>query len=168
MPDPFELPDTPFPLEIAAGERPTPGFIHHDARALPDIEIVCDMGDALVNILGSESVSAIRACHVLEHTPYHETVNLLRKWHSMLIDGAQIYIEVPNMWWQVNAVVSGEITPEEFVYYAYGEQNYPGNFHYNGFTSQILTKKLEEAGFRGVSIEDIGQVIIAHAWKHKV
>jgi hypothetical protein len=161
----LDLPDKPFALEIAAGERPTPGFIHHDARALPDIEVVCDMGAELVGLVGERSASQIRACHVLEHAPYPETVNLLLKWKSLLIEGGLLYVEVPNLAWQIHAVASGEITVDEFVYFAYGEQSYPGNFHFNGFDSARLTRVLEESGFKDVSVQDIGQVLIAQAYK---
>lgn len=161
----FDLPNEPFSLEIAAGERPTPGYIHHDARQLSDVEIVCDMGDELVELVGQSRLREIRACHVLEHAPYPETVNLLLKWKSMLVAGGAIHIEVPNLAWQVGAMQSGEITPDEFVYYCFGEQNYPGNFHYNGFTLETLSAKLNQAGFTNVEVQDIGQVLIARANK---
>lgn len=161
----FDLPDKPFPLEIAAGERPTPGFVHHDARPLADIEVVCDMRGELLQIMGEGTATELRACHVLEHSPYPETANLLLEWKSILIDGGRLYIEVPNMEWQIQAAASGEITMDEFVYYAYGEQNYPGNFHFNGYTVQRLHDILTQVGFKEVTVDNIGQVLIAHAYK---
>ncbi len=161
----FDIPDYPFPLEIAAGERPTPDFIHNDFRALPDIELVCDAREELLEIVGSERVSHLRACHVLEHFPYGETVNVLLLWKNLLVPGGSIHIEVPNLAWQVRACAAGEINSEEFVYFAYGEQNYEGNFHYAAFDEPLLRKRLEEAGFTNVGIVDIGQVLIANAFK---
>lgn len=159
----FDLPDEPFPLEIGAGERPTPGFIHNDIRPLPDIEVVCDAGEQLVHVIGPGRVSELRACHVLEHFPYEETIPVLGYWKTLLTGGGRVHIEVPNMGWQTNAHSRGEITDEEFVYYAYGEQNYSGNFHCAGFTSNLLAKRLEQAGFENVNVTDIGQVLIATA-----
>lgn len=160
----FHLPDDPFPLEIAAGERPTPNFIHNDARVLPDIEIICDAREDLFSVIGSERVSHIRACHVLEHFPYNETVNVLALWRRMLVRSGIIYIEVPNLSWQVRAFQNGEIDAEKFIYFAYGEQNYEGNFHFAAFDVDLLKLRLEQAGFDHISITDIGQVLIANAF----
>lgn len=161
----LNLPDEPFPLEIGAGERPTPGFIHNDARPLPDIEIVSDARRELVGIVGQGNASVVRACHVLEHFPYGETVNVLSEWREMLSVGGQIHIEVPNLSWQTRAHVSGEITDQEFVYFCYGEQNYSGNFHCAGFTYELIGSKLLESGFSTVRVVDIGQVLVATAMK---
>lgn len=161
----FDLPDKPFPLEIAAGERPTPGFIHNDARPLEDIEIVCDAVTELSEIVGEGGASAVRACHVLEHFPYNETVNILSRWGSMLVSGGGLHIEVPNLSWQVNALATGEISDRDFVYFCFGEQNYPGNFHCAGFTEDILMDSLVEAGFSHISVTNIGQVLVATATK---
>lgn len=159
----LNLPDEPFPLEIAAGERPTDGFIHNDARALTDIEIVCDAREELLRIVGQGGCSQVRACHVLEHFSYGETVNVLSVWRSMLAKGGYIHIEVPNLAWQTAAHANGEITDEEFVYFAYGEQNYEGNFHFAAFTSELLRRRLAEAGFINANVVDIGQVLVATA-----
>jgi predicted SAM-dependent methyltransferase len=162
----FDAPDHPFPLEVGAGERPTPGFIHNDARPLPDIEVVCDARD-LPNVVGHDRCSVVRACHVLEHFPYDETVNVLSEWKSLLAPGGSVHIEVPNMGWQTTAHANGEITDEEFVYFAYGEQNYSGNFHCAGFTSALLHLRLQQTGFVDINVVDIGQVLVANATKLK-
>jgi hypothetical protein len=163
----LNLPDEPFALEVAAGERPTDGFIHNDARALPHIEIVCDARDDLLRIVGHEACSIVRACHVLEHFPFGETVNVLSTWKEMLAPGGRLHIEVPNMGWQTAAHANGEITDEEFVYFAYGEQNYSGNFHCAGFTSDLLHNRLVQAGFSSVEVTDIGRVLVANGTRLK-
>lgn len=159
----FHLPDHPFSLEIAAGDRPTPGFIHHDFRLLDDIEIICDARHELYDLVGEQKLSAIRATHILEHFPYADTVNILRQWRKMLVIDGTIVIEVPNLTWQARAYARGEIDASEFVYYAYGGQDYEGNFHYAAFDQKLLSTKLEESGFIGINIVDIGQVLVATA-----
>lgn len=152
-------------LEIAAGDRPTPGFVHNDFRALDDIEIVCDAREELLARVGIGGVSQIRATHILEHFPYNETVDVLKTWREMLADNGTIYIEVPNLQWQVNAFHDLEISAEDFVYYCFGEQSYDGNFHMAGFNIELLSNALTNAGFTRISITDIGQVLVATAIK---
>ena len=162
----LNLPNHPFPLEIGCGDRPTPGFIHNDMRPLDDVEIVADARD-LLSILGPGRASQIRACHVLEHFPYPQTVNILSDWARLLSDNGSIHLEVPNLRWQISAVASGEITVSKFVYYAYGEQDYEGNFHYAAFDEDLLRSSLSLAGFDKIVISDIGQVLIATAFVSK-
>lgn len=155
--------EPPFALEVAAGERPTEGYIHHDFRSLPHIEIVCDAREELLSTLGAGSCNRLRACHILEHFPYSETEKVLSIWRDLLVPGGSLHIEVPNLGWQVKAMASGEIEAEEFVYFAYGQQNYEGNFHMAGFTYDLLRDKLLGVGFKNIRVTDIGQVLVAEA-----
>ncbi len=161
----LDLPDEAFRLEIAAGDRPTPGFIHHDARALGDIEIVADARDELVRLVGPERCSEVRATHILEHFPYGETVNVLKLWVKLLVPSGQLYVEVPNLGWQIRACADGHITAEEFVYYCFGGQDYEGNTHFAGFDSELLKTRLEQSGLVDVHVTDIGQVLVATGTK---
>lgn len=156
-------------LEIAAGDRPTPGFIHNDLRPLEHIEIVCDclkINEFLNDHgVGDKRFTAIRATHILEHFPYNDTVRVLLNWQDLLLPGGSIHIEVPNFSWQTRAHSDGVISDEEAVYYVYGEQNYDGNFHKAAFTEEIIRMKLRDAGFVNITVSDIGQVLIANANK---
>ena len=152
-------------LEIGAGGRPTPGYIHQDIRALDDIEIVCDARDIELALHWYDPFDEVRATHVLEHFSYTEVVDVLKEWKKVLRGGGRIYIEVPNFDWQMRAYVSGEISIEEAVYFVYGEQDYSENSHMNGFNQESLRKALETAGFQIVTVSNIGQVLIAEGWK---
>lgn len=149
-------------LEIAAGDRPTPGFTHHDARELHDIEIVCDMWD-LSEYVPIATCDEVRATHILEHFSHLETKAVLNFWRNLLKPGGLLYIEVPNGEWQVKAAASGEIDFNEFVRLAYGDQDYPGNAHFASFSPATLKSYLELAGFSNVRVDDIGMVLCAWA-----
>jgi predicted SAM-dependent methyltransferase len=159
-------------LELAAGDRPTPGFIHHDARALDDIEIVCDI-DAIGDHVADGSCGVVRATHFLEHFSHRKTVLYLKRWGKLLKTGGVLYIEVPNLMWQARALASDgkvngpdgyhEWPHEELVRLMYGDQDYPGNAHYTGFTDQTLSTSLADAGFKDIAIADVGMVLCAHA-----
>lgn len=148
-------------LELGAGERPTVGFTHQDARRLDHIEIVCDVRD--IHLLQDRTWDLVRATHLLEHFSFRDTVTVLEEWRSLLGPGGGVYIEVPNGLWQAIARADGELTHAQFTEYAYGEQTYPGNYHYASFDEDLLEEVLLKAGFRGVIITDIGQVLIATA-----
>lgn len=150
-------------LEIGAGERPTPGYVHNDIRDLNDIEIVCDALE--IHKHTDDKFLEVRANHILEHFPYNGTVDVLRNWSNLLLPGGKIHLEVPNFSWQTRAHSSGEITDEKAVYYVYGEQNYEGNYHKAAFTDGILRQCLQDADFKHITIVDIGQVLVADATK---
>jgi hypothetical protein len=173
-----------FLLELGAGQNPYEdgrGWLHSDIRPGPDIEIVCPAEDIFFYLTGSgkeltgsdgeeikcwfADADEIRATHLLEHFSYTKTVEVLKNWWAALKPGGSLYIEVPNARWQVNACANGDITMEEFVYYAYGEQNYEFNFHYAAFDEGLLRSKLMMAGFSVVGLTDIGQVLCAKAIK---
>jgi predicted SAM-dependent methyltransferase len=149
-------------LELGAGINPFPGYTHQDIRALPDIEIICDASN--IWLFEFDLWDEIRACHLLEHFSYTETVYILKGWRSILYPGGKIHIEVPNFSWQTRAHTNGEITDEEAVYYIYGEQNYEENTHKAGFTEELLQANLIAAGFKDITIQDIGQVLVAEAY----
>ena len=149
-------------LEIGAGENPTPGYIHNDMRALDDIELVCDALE-IRKYIGDHRFMQVKANHILEHFGRLKTVEVLSNWFDLLEDGGTLHIEVPNFEWQTRAHQTGLITDEEAIYFVYGEQNHEGNFHMTAFTESYLEKCLFDAGFKSVTVHNIGQVLVADA-----
>lgn len=151
-------------LEIAAGENPRPGYIHHDIRELPDIEIVCEAREITEHV-ETRSCEEVCAAHILEHFSYHETKDILKDWVSLLKKGGLLHIEVPNISWQASAFCDGKIDDKEYIYYVFGEQDHKYNFHYAGFTSRILRELFNEVSLKNINIMDIGQVLIAEGMR---
>lgn len=151
-------------LELGSGANPTPGFVHLDNN--PDFypDILAD-ASRLTSVVDMQTVTELKANHILEHFSWRITVSILREWRQVLVDGGTIHIEVPNMEWQVKAYANGDIDAQEFVYYAYGGQDFAGNDHYAGFDYLLLRKVLSEAGFNNIVIQDVGQVLVADAEK---
>lgn len=158
-------------LELGAGEHPFlegDDWVHNDQRLLDHIETVGDANDpAYCHLLVARHglFDGIRATHLLEHFSYLVTVNILCLWYSMLRPGGELYIEVPNLEWQMRAYVDGEIDARKAVYYIFGGQDYEGNFHRAGFDLPLLTQVLREAGFEKIVVTSIGQVLCASAVK---
>lgn len=160
---------TPFLLDLGCGERPFEdgrGWVHLDERPLDDVEIVGRIED-LAKLVKANSVDEILARHVLEHFSHRDTAEILGTWLSRLKPGGKLRIEVPNFSWQCNAF-SGAVdregkSQEELIVMAYGDQDYPGNFHKTGFTETTLYDALDAAGFVNVNTMDIGMVVVAEA-----
>lgn len=146
-------------LEIAAGDRPTPGYTHHDARPLPDIEIVCDMWD-LQQHVAHLSCEIVRATHILEHFP--NTNDVLMLWRKLITPSGRLYIEVPNGEWQYEQA-HNEVDFEEWRRLVFGDQDYEGNAHHTAFSPTSLHMELMRAGFVNINAQPQGQVICCEA-----
>lgn len=154
-------------LDIGAGYRPYDdgrSWVHQDLNPGPHIEIVGDARSICSHPeIGPNSAQEIRACHILEHFPFSETVAVLNEWRSALVPGGMLYIEVPNLAGHIHAWIRGESTIAQLVTYIYGEQDFPGNSHYAGFDEKLLAQRLTEASFIDVHTQDIGLVVCAFA-----
>ena len=73
-------------LEIGCGERPTPGYIHNDINAFPDVELVCNPWEI---DLDGESLDEALALGVVEHLTYEQVemtvTNVQRMLRSCLL-----------------------------------------------------------------------------------
>lgn len=155
-------------LELGSGDRPTPGYVHNDARPLPHVapHMVFDASAASSHV-GVEVCDAIRATHLLEHFSHLRTVAVLTDWLACLKPGGKLYVEVPNFEAQARLLlgIGQPANQAEAVRLAYGGQEYEGNAHYTGFTPATLQAAAEAAGFVQVRVQDIGFVLILRAEK---
>lgn len=139
-------------LVVGAGERKVPGFVHHDVQALDGIDIVCEFWD-LKKHVKKESCQEIHMTHVLEHFPMTDSVRVLSELEKFLAPGGKLYIEVPNFKWHAEEILRNP-SNRQIVEYAFGGQLNEWDYHYNGYTTQILKEDLEWAGFRVESMAD--------------
>jgi len=122
------------------------GFTHHDVQPLEGIDIVCDLWE-LVKKIEPESCDEIHMTHVLEHFPVGETDGVLQTVHSLMTIGGRLYIEVPNFKWHAEMILADPLD-EQIVEYAYGGQLNQWDYHYTGFTPELLKKYLESNDFK--------------------
>lgn len=132
-------------LVIGAGERRVDGFTHHDVQDLPGIDIVCEFYD-LPKQVKEGSCEEIHMTHVLEHFPMKDVQKVLGIIFTMLQPGGKFYVEVPNFYWHALGILSNPLN-RQMVEYAFGGQLNEWDFHYNGFTPEILHEDLSLAGF---------------------
>lgn len=131
-------------LVIGAGERRIEGAIHHDVQRLPGIDIICDFWELPKKV--DRKFTEIHMTHVLEHFPMASTYDALKVVRSLLSKGGKLYIEVPNFQWQAAMILKNPLS-RQIVEYAYGGQHNAWDYHYNGFTPDLLISDLMTAGF---------------------
>jgi hypothetical protein len=132
-------------LIVCAGERLKPGFMTHDVQDLPSIDIKCELWD-LPKYVTSSSFDEIHFTHALEHFPMKDSIRVLRLLWSLLEDGGKLYIEVPNYKWHAEMILEDPFN-RQIVEYSFGGQLNEWDYHYNGYTPEILDEDLVDAGF---------------------
>lgn len=149
-------------LIIGANKRQVPGYIHHDVLDLPGIDVRCDFWD-LPKHVEAGSCEEIQMTHVLEHFPMKRTREALELVYGLLKDGGRFYIEVPNFTWHAEMIIKNP-RDRQIVEYAYGGQLDEYDFHYMGFTPEILEEDLIATLF---SIESLVPNSTIEAWVTK-
>jgi len=144
-------------LILCAGDRHTKGYTHHDVKALPGVDIVCDLKDIQFYVK-DDACERIEFTHALEHFPTKEVPEILGIVKAILAPGGELYIEVPNFKWHASILLN-EGRDEDAVYYAFGGQEDEWDFHKTGFTPNILRKALEDAGFERVEVYDQSSIL---------
>lgn len=131
-------------LIIGAGSRILPGFKTHDVQPLEGVDFVCDFWD-LGKYVKPNSCEEIHMTHFLEHFPVDQARTVLSAVKSMMAEGGRLYIEVPNFLWHAQQIVNNP-RDRQIVEYAFGGQLNDWDFHYNGFTPEILREDIEATG----------------------
>lgn len=148
-------------LVIGAGERRVEGAIHHDVQDLPGIDICCDFWDLPKNT--AIKYDEIYMTHVLEHFPFAKTQDVLKILYDLLKTTGKVYIEVPNFYWHALEIISDSFN-RQMVEYAFGGQLNEFDFHYNGFTPEILREDLILAGF---TVDELNPNSSIECWASK-
>lgn len=133
-------------LIVGAEHRRPPGYIYHDVQPLEGIDYVCEFFD-LPKHFKKGSLEEIQMTHVLEHFPIKKVPEVLKILYDLLKKGGKLYIEVPNFYWHALEILS-QPTNRQIIEYAFGGQRNEWDYHYNGFTPNILHEDLEAAGFK--------------------
>ena len=118
--------------------------------------------DLRVLPFGPESYDVVFSSHVLEHFGRDEVKDLLIEWLKVLKPDGEFRIVVPNLEWAAKEIVAGR-TSWDALNVLYGSQEYPLNFHKNGFTPLRLRKMLEDVGLEVVNEETKGYNILMTA-----
>ena len=142
-------------INVGAGHITRDDYLNVDSRELPGIDIVADVRQLPFQ---PEQLTELYSAHLLEHFPLEELRRvILPRWVSLLEDGGKLVSVVPDVETMVSERAAGRIPFDEFVEVMYGGQEYPGDFHFSGFSKETLTKLLEDAGLEDVKVIEEGR-----------
>jgi len=142
-------------VNVGAGHITRDEYVNVDLRDLPGIDIVADIRDLPFQ---QEQLKEIYSAHLLEHFPVEELRRvILPRWVSLLEDGGKLVSVVPDVETMVAERAAGRIPFDEFVEVMYGGQEYPGDFHFSGFSKETLAGLLEDAGLEDVKVIEEGR-----------
>jgi predicted SAM-dependent methyltransferase/glycosyltransferase involved in cell wall biosynthesis len=136
-------------LEIGAGSKPRPGYLHHDIRPLEDIEIICDAKKFPDHLY--ETFDEVYSSNVLEHFNRFEVNKVLKEWTKLVRPGGLIEIIVPDLREISRQFTEGYIDFDFFNYLNFGGNDYEYNVHKFGFDVDVLEKMLKALHFEVIS-----------------
>lgn len=113
-----------------------------------------------INILGSglalpfkdNSIDLIHCVHVLEHVTRDKNLLMLKEMQRVLRPGGEAWIEVPDFARIIDKLKTAlDNHSKEHIHIwttsIYGKNERPGMAHYHGFTEELLSDKILDAGF---------------------
>jgi predicted SAM-dependent methyltransferase len=137
-------------LNLGCGTDIKDDYINIDSRTLPGVDIICDVRSVPFT---KGSVDTLYLSHVIEHFPEIEMSKVIMPyWYELLKPGGKIVIICPDWEAMLKGYAQGEISYEALKEVTFGSQEYEGNFHFNQFTSETLTRLLEDVGFKQVRV----------------
>jgi glycosyltransferase involved in cell wall biosynthesis len=128
-------------LEIGAGDRPTPGYLHNDIRPLPGIDLVCD-----ARAFGPEHqgrYTEVLAANVIETFGRTEVRTVLATWAGLLKPGGVLKIVTPDAREIARQLVENRIGMEFYAYLAYGGEAAAASRIAYAFDADLLAAMLE-------------------------
>ncbi len=93
----------------------------------------------------SETFDYILASDIIEHFPLKYTKGLLDEWGRVLKEDCTLEIRTPNLKWVQNFYQVGK-NAKFISQHIFGDQDYPGNFHYVMFDRAWLNQICNSVG----------------------
>jgi predicted SAM-dependent methyltransferase len=142
-------------IEIGAGGKPTPGYLHVDAVAHEGVDVVDD-GRTLESFQ-AEVAEEIYSHWFLEHVARHEVPAMLEQWKRVLTPGGNVHIVTNNHEAHNRCLAEGLITWQEWSYLIYAVENKRGysiwDIHKCAWNEELLRETLEGSGFVEVTVQ---------------
>jgi len=90
----FKRQEKPLRLHVGCGKNYIPDFINIDGNALRKVDCVLDVRAGLP--FGDGTVDFIYSCHMLEHLPVYDALDVLREWKRVLRPEGRVRLTLPD------------------------------------------------------------------------
>lgn len=141
-------PDGKIFIHIGCGEYNDKRYINMDTRPALHIHVV-ESVTRVHKVFPKNYADLIYACHILEHVPYAQVPEVLKRLYSRLKPGGVLRLSVPNFETIVR-MYQEKKQIEDILPPLMGGQGYKDNFHYAAFDKLFLTHLLRKNGFKKV------------------
>jgi predicted SAM-dependent methyltransferase len=142
-------------IEIGAGSKPTPGYVHVDAVPADGVDVIDD-GRTLATF-DDGIAEEIYSHWFLEHVARHEVPPMLERWQRVLAPGGAIRIVTNNHEAHNRCLAEGQITWREWSYLIYAVENKRGysvwDVHKCAWNRELLEETLRGSGLVEVSVD---------------
>tara|TARA_A100001035_G_C27584298_1_gene409025 strand:+ start:96 stop:605 length:510 start_codon:yes stop_codon:yes gene_type:complete len=133
------------------GEQKKEGWKILNIQKKPNVDFVGDITD--LSQFKDNSINEIYASHVFEHIVHKKVIKTLKGIHRVLKNSGKFYISVPNMDYLFRIILN-EKAPLEVKMHVmkiiFGGQIDDYDFHYFGYTLELLGGALKECGFNKI------------------
>ena len=133
-------------LNVGCGSRRKLGYINVDKYVEADRQM-----DIVKLDFDDESVTEVRAVHVLEHVSIDEGRQAVSEWVRVLKPNGKVHIEVPDFAVCLKMFLNDPEPYKWWIRTIYGLQSAEGQYHKCGYTFAYLKGLLEEAGMSHVT-----------------
>lgn len=146
----------PIRVNLGCGHLPLEGYVNVDSRDLPGVDVVADVRNLPFD---NGSVDEFFSAHFLEHFPEQQIVRVLLPYlRQKLSPNGRFRAVVPDVDAMMREYVAGRYEYDKLREVVYGSQDYDGDFHYNMYTPESLSRILSDTGFVAIDIVARGRV----------
>ena len=145
-------------LNVGCGLDKREGYTNVDISGFHVPDLIADIID--IHQVADGAAKEVLAQDVLEHVPSTKVMPALVEWNRILCSEGILRVRVPDLKSIVSMLLAGA-PHADLIRMVYGTQSYAGDFHMSGFTIEILTHMLQEAGFALSSVEIVDAWLIS-------
>jgi len=136
-------------LHVGCGENYYPEYLNIDINEKSIADIIAH---AICLPIKGESVTSIKAYHVIEHFDWVDIQFLLNEWYRVLIRGGEVTIEVPDIEKGIKELKRKKTLKEQVksIQWMFGIDT-PGMQHKSGATFEVIRNTLHELGYENIT-----------------
>lgn len=141
-------------FNLGAGDDRRDGYLGVDCRLAKATDILADIRSLPFK---DGCAEVILALDVVEHFQRYEVDAIFAELFRITKSKGELYIKTPNLNSLTDAYIKQEIPFEEFERKVFGDQTYAENTHKTGFNPDMIVRRLKDAGFDEIDIQEIGR-----------